>query len=275
MLSLNTFNCWKPLRADRATTQSVMTNVNAKNLLDWAISIQASLKEVEGSTTRDSSLNRNIWQNLHEWGVCLLEISRFGDIINVTNRSYIMVKRKLVVSRSELKDSYRELKSLQKVADKYQVSKRLILNYMNKYDINRAKRKDTEFQEKKSIFVELIENGKSTKDICSELSITDGTVYGWCKKLGLKTNDEFHKGYITTHNGYLAVQAPNHPYCDAKGYVRKHRLVMEAHLGRILDPSELVHHINENKTDNRIENLELTNASEHCSHHNPVLHRYA
>ena len=59
-------------------------------------------------------------------------------------------------------------------------------------------------------------------------------------------------------------------------YVKEHRYVMEQHLDRKLLTTEEVHHINGDKFDNRLKNLQVLSKSEHAKLHNadPELRKY-
>ena len=79
------------------------------------------------------------------------------------------------------------------------------------------------------------------------------------------------KGGVIKREGYVYLYSPYHPQENAwgKGYVKRARLIMEDYLGRILDRDEFVHHKNEIRDDDRLENLEIRNLSEHQKFHQP------
>lgn len=76
-------------------------------------------------------------------------------------------------------------------------------------------------------------------------------------------------GKLKDVNGYILVYSPTHPFrnVQGKGYVKRGRLVIESVLDRFLNKSEVVHHINGIRDDDRPENLRVMSIPEHLSLH--------
>jgi len=66
---------------------------------------------------------------------------------------------------------------------------------------------------------------------------------------------------------YKRKRLPDHPNSFSCGSIEVHRLVMSEHLGRPLKSDEIVHHIDGDKSNNDISNLEILSAKEHAIEH--------
>lgn len=66
-----------------------------------------------------------------------------------------------------------------------------------------------------------------------------------------------------TRKGYIEIKT-------FAGYKREHVFIMESLLGRSLDCHEVVHHVDGNKANNDISNLQLMSHGEHTSLHNKL-----
>jgi hypothetical protein len=79
-----------------------------------------------------------------------------------------------------------------------------------------------------------------------------------------------NRAKVVTNQGYVLVYCPEHPNANKGrkgGYIFEHRLVMSNQLKRPLMRNEHVHHVNGDKSDNRIVNLMLFTNSDHLKFH--------
>lgn len=85
---------------------------------------------------------------------------------------------------------------------------------------------------------------------------------------GHQTRRPSPPGRRLSTGGYVLLFAPEHPRATTNGSVFEHIVVAEKALGRLLPLGAVVHHVNDEKAENRNDNLViLENNSEHKSLH--------
>jgi len=167
------------------------------------------------------------------------------------------------------------------------ISKKLAKqNFKGKPSWNKGLTKETDERVKK--YSEKIMGIKFTKKHRNKISKALKGRVSWsknkkCPQFSGKNNYFFGKhfkgknhpywkgGKTKDKDGYIYIYKPKHPFHNNKNYVLKHRLVVEKHIGRYLLLKEQTHHLNENTSDNKPQNLMAftSNSAHQRFHKNP------
>jgi len=83
-------------------------------------------------------------------------------------------------------------------------------------------------------------------------------------------NPRYIKGKFITKSGHILILKHNHPNKNCNNYVYEHKIIMENYLGRLLYENEVIHHIDGDPGNNKIENLFLTTKSGNSKAHHSI-----
>lgn len=199
-------------------------------------------------------------------GTSTLTLCRFMDENGIKRKKPFDPKS---VSKEQLLEDYRQLNNLSKIATKYGISKNTVRRMFYEKGIS------VNLKLSPKRFVNLIryltDKGLNSFEIAEQLGISPGHLNEIAKDHGVKLIRRYHKGFITTHNGYRKTKDVSSDDADSKGYVYEHRAVLAKALNIDAIPKDyVVHHINGDKTDNSPDNLEMMTRSDHSK-----LHRHA
>lgn len=182
----------------------------------------------------------------------------------------------------QIVELFQELKSTRLVADRMEIPMSTIHHILKKSGVQtpRVGRRHNPYAAcdvNAQKVLKMCEDGYSLAEIGEAVGTTGVEVkkflrrHGITKEFPKATYGEKHyawKGRSIDKNGYVVVHCKGHPNARKHThYIFEHRLVMEDAIGRFLLPTEVVHHINGVKNDNRIENLQLFDSNgEHLAH---------
>lgn len=112
-------------------------------------------------------------------------------------------------------------------------------------------------------------NKRFCSRFCQYEGLTGESKRGWTPSSVLEISgvkSANFQGPLIEMQGYIWAWRPEHPRAN-NGRVKRCILIAEKMIGRLLQEYEIVHHINFNRNDDRINNLAVLTKSEHSSYH--------
>lgn len=151
-------------------------------------------------------------------------------------------------------------------------------------------RRDSKMAGRETELIALYKGGACTYELAEHFGLDPSCIWRALKTLGVKTrgasealaasfrsgrstaargqNNPAWRGGRAKHSaGYVLRLVPGHPRANVNGYVKESIIVVEDCLERKLLPSEIVHHINGIRDDNRPENLAVMPEKHHREFH--------
>jgi hypothetical protein len=167
---------------------------------------------------------------------------------------------------------YRETRKLTATAQAFGLAYSTVRKRLLRYGIDVSERDDP------AVIANVVARGKAGErrsQIAASLGLKFGKVDAVLRKHGIKplwihprgeSHGQWKGGRLNKPGGYVWIRLyPEHPYYGkmamSHGYILEHRLVMAEALGRPLDASETVHHIDGNRANNVLSNLQLRNGN--------------
>jgi len=122
-------------------------------------------------------------------------------------------------------------------------------------------------EDDKQKIVNLHESGLTHKQIGIFYKMSENGICSLLRRRGIKS----HKNIFGDRNpnykgGFLYKEGRKMIRINGK-YIYEYTYIMEQHIGRKLTKGEVIHHINGNVNDNKIDNLQLMTVSEHMKLH--------
>lgn len=142
-------------------------------------------------------------------------------------------------------------------------------------EVRRSGRRSGLMMEQIEEIVRAYASGENTRKISKRYGVTDQTIARIVREAGVElrpagfqtgpAHHGWNGGVTTNSSGYVMERVyPDDPFfgmaiekASGASYAPQHRLVMARNLGRALEEHETVHHIDGDKSNNSIENLQL------------------